>query len=87
MFGREQRMKQQFLEAGRLLRTHGVRGELVLEPWADSPGFLADIRTLYFDREGQRPVEVLAAREHKGRLLVRLRGVARWMCCGAKSCT
>ena len=68
-------MKQQFLEAGRLLRTHGVRGELCLEPWADSPGFLADIRTLYFDREGQRPVEVLAAREHKGRLLVRLRGV------------
>ena len=30
-------MKHQFLEAGRIVRTHGVRGELVLECWADSP--------------------------------------------------
>lgn len=68
-------MKQQFLEAGRIVRTHGVRGELCFEPWADSPEFLADIRTFYLDREGKQPVECLAAREHKGRLLLRLRGV------------
>ena len=32
----EDTMKHQFLEAGRIVRTHGVRGELVLECWADS---------------------------------------------------
>ena len=42
-------MKQQFLEAGQIVRTHGVRGELVLEPWADSPEFLAGVKHLYFD--------------------------------------
>lgn len=68
-------MKKQFLEAGRIVRTHGVRGELCLEPWTDSPEFLQGLRTLYFDPQGQRPVEVLAARPHKGRLLLRLRGV------------
>ena len=26
-------MKKQFLEAGKIVRTHGVRGELVLECW------------------------------------------------------
>lgn len=68
-------MKQQFLEAGRIVRTHGVRGELVLEPWADSPEFLTGIRQFSLDPAGQRTVEVLASRIHKGRLLLRLRGV------------
>lgn len=68
-------MKQQYLEAGRIVRTHGVRGELVLEPWADSPQFLADIPLFYLDPHGQRPLEPLAARVHKGRLLLRLRGI------------
>ena len=42
-------MKHQFLEAGRIVRTHGVRGELVLECWADSPEFVAGVKHLYFD--------------------------------------
>ena len=42
-------MKKQFLEAGKIVRTHGVRGELVLECWADSPEFLAGLKHLYFD--------------------------------------
>ena len=67
-------MKQQFLEAGQIVRTHGVRGELVLEPWADSPEFLAGIKQLYFDG-GKTDAGLLASRVHKGRLLVTLRGV------------
>ena len=27
---------KQYLEAGKITRTHGVRGELVMEIWADS---------------------------------------------------
>ena len=67
-------MKQQFLEAGQIARTHGVRGALVLEPWADSPEFLAGIKQLYFDG-GKTDAGLLACRVHKGRLLVTLRGV------------
>ena len=67
-------MKQQFLEAGQIVRTHGVRGELVLEPWADSPEFLAGVKHLYFDR-GETDAGVMASRVHKGRLLITLRGV------------
>lgn len=67
-------MTKQFLEAGKIVRTHGVRGELVLEPWADSPEFLAGIKRLYFDG-GKTDAGLLACRTHKGRLLITLRGV------------
>lgn len=38
-------MKLQFLEAGEIVTTHGVRGEMKVLPWADGPDFLLD-----FDR-------------------------------------
>lgn len=66
---------KQYLEAGRIVRTHGVRGEVCLEPWADSPEFLATVGRLYFDSQGLQDAGVLACRVHKGRLLLRLRGV------------
>lgn len=66
---------KRFLEAGKLVRTHGVRGELCLEPWADSPEFLRQVKEFFFDPQGQRPAGLTSARVHKGRLLVCLRGV------------
>ena len=67
-------MKKQFLEAGKIVRTHGVRGELVLECWTDSPGFLAGVKHLYFDA-GKTDAGLMASRVHKGRLLITLQGV------------
>lgn len=67
---------KRFLEAGKIVRSHGVRGELVLEPWADSAEFLLDAGELYFDGAGQRPAGVLARRVHKGRLLLTLKNIA-----------
>lgn len=67
-------MVKQYLEAGKIVGTHGVRGELCLEPWADSAGFLQKIKRFWFD-EGKTDAGLLASRVHKGRLLVTLRGV------------
>ena len=39
-------MKKQFLEAGRIVGTHGVRGEMRVEPWCDSADFLKKVKTL-----------------------------------------
>ena len=66
---------KQFLEAGQIVRTHGVRGELVLDPWADSPQALLKVKDFYFDDSGARPAGLLARRVHKGRLLITLKGV------------
>lgn len=67
-------MRKQYLEAGKIVRTHGVRGELCVEPWADSPEFLAKSKRFWFD-EGKQDAGLLSSRVHKGRLLVKLRGV------------
>lgn len=67
-------MLKEYLEAGKIVNTHGVRGELVVEPWADSAEFLLGFERFWFD-EGKTDAGLLASRVHKGRLLVTLRGV------------
>lgn len=68
-------MVKRFLEAGKITRTHGVRGELVMEVWADSPEFIGQAGELYFDPQGRSPAGLIASRPHKGRLLLTLSGV------------
>lgn len=68
-------MIKEFLEVGQIVGTHGVRGEMRLNPWADSPEFLKQFKTLYFDKKGERPVKVLAARPHGNVVILRLEGV------------
>lgn len=65
-------MKDQYLECGRIVNTHGIRGEVKIVPWADSPEFLCGFSTLYID---QVPVKVRSARVHKGNVIALLEGV------------
>lgn len=65
-------MKQQYLQTGKLVSTHGVRGEVKILPWADSPEFLLQFSTLYLD--GQ-PYQVEHARVQKTCVLVKLAGI------------
>ena len=65
-------MKNQFLEAGQIVNTHGIRGEVKVVPWCDSPEFLCQFDTLYLD--GQ-PVRVIASRVHKSNVLLTLEGI------------
>ena len=65
-------MKNKFLEAGQIVNTHGIQGEVKIVPWCDSPEFLCSFPTLYIDGA---PVKVQAARPHKGNVLARLEGV------------
>ena len=66
-------MKNKFLEAGQIVNTHGIQGEVKIVPWCDTPEFLCQFDTLYLDG---RPVKVLARRVHKGNVLAKLEGVS-----------
>lgn len=57
---------------GRVVRPHGIRGEVAVEVTSDRPGRLAPGATVH--GEG-RALVVAASRPHKGRLLVRFEGV------------
>ena len=65
-------MRSQWLEAGRIVATHGVHGEVKVQPWADDPSFL-----LNFDKVllRNRPVAVEQARVHKSQVLLKLAGI------------
>ena len=65
-------MKKEYLEIGKIVNTHGVRGEVKVQPWADSPEFLLGFKTLYLD---ETPVKVRAGRVHKGMVILALEGV------------
>ena len=65
-------MKQQFLEAGQIVNTHGVRGEVRIVPWADDAAFLKKFKTFYID---DKPVRVKSSRVHKEMLIAALEGI------------
>lgn len=67
-------MRKKYLEAGKIVGTHGLRGELRVKPWCDSAEFLTRFSTLYLDG-GETPVRVLSARAHKNLVLMVLEGV------------
>ena len=51
-------MAKQYLEAGEIVNTHGIRGEVKINPWADGPEFLVDFDTFYLNGtayEGRAP--------------------------------
>ncbi len=62
-------MQKQFLEAGKIVGTQGVHGELRIDPWCDSADFLKTFHTFYLDDEGKRPVKVLSSRVRKEQLV------------------
>lgn len=39
-------MKLSFIEAGEIVTTHGIRGEMKVLPWGDSPEFLLDFKRI-----------------------------------------
>lgn len=64
--------KQRFIEAGKIVNTHGVRGEVKIQVWLDSPEFMKKFKTVYID---EKPVKMLSARPHKDMLIVSLEGI------------
>ncbi|MGD9608918.1 MAG: ribosome maturation factor RimM [Desulfovibrionaceae bacterium] len=69
----------QYIHVGDVVRPHGIRGELGIDCYADSPSAFAPgsrLRLAPPDRpERGCDYAVRAVREHKGRLLVTLEGV------------
>jgi len=68
------------LVIGRVVKPHGVRGELVVDVRTDEPDLRfapgTSVRGLLPRAKGTRTFTVTAARNHSGRLLVSLEGVA-----------
>ena len=64
--------RSEFLEAGEIVSTHGVRGEVKILPWTDSADFLRRFKTLYISG---KPYAVQSSSVHKGCVIAALEGV------------
>lgn len=61
-----------FITIGRIIKPHGIKGEVCVDFYADSPSILADEVWLVQPPAPPRPVGIIAARFHHGRLLLTL---------------
>lgn len=65
-------MKLQFLQAGQIVTTHGVKGEVKVLPWADGPEFLTDFSRVQI---AGKEYQIESCRIQKNCNLVKLAGV------------
>ncbi len=68
-------MIKEYLEIGQIVSTHGIRGEVRLNPWCDGPEFVKKFKVLYRDDKGQTAFKVLSCRPHGNVAVVKLEGV------------
>ncbi len=61
-----------FLEIGKIVNTHGVRGEVKLEPWADSPQQLKTLKALWLEGKA---LPIRECRVHGRFVILKLEGV------------
>ena len=68
--------KRRYLECAMIINTHGVRGDVKLESFCDTPAVLAKLkRVFFFEAGGYREVKVLSASVFKSFVLASLEGV------------
>ena len=65
-------MKLQYLEAGEIVTTHGVRGEMKVLPWADGPDFLLEFSRVRIDGKDYK---IESCRIQKSCNLLKLQGI------------
>ena len=68
-------MLKPYLELGQIVSTHGIKGEVRVTPWCDSPEFACIFKTVYLDDKGEKPVKVIASRPHGNIALMKLEGI------------
>lgn len=67
-------MLKQYIEFGKIVSTHGIKGEMKVQLWTNEPNLLLDYPVFYLDK-GKTPLEVVSARVHKNMLLLMIEGV------------
>ncbi|MFZ2539815.1 MAG: ribosome maturation factor RimM [Oscillospiraceae bacterium] len=67
-------MKKQYIEVGKIVTVQGIKGELRVNPWCDSPEFLLDFKILFLD-EGKTPINIERSRVQKNIVVLKIVGI------------
>lgn len=63
---------KQYLEIGKIVSVFGLRGEVKVQPWCDSPDFLCEFDTLYY--KSGTPVVIERSRVQKNIVIMKIEG-------------
>ena len=67
---------KQYLEVGSVINKRGLRGEVKIECYCDSPEVLCSIKELYLDSEGKKRIKVLSSNSYKGYVYIKFEGIS-----------
>ncbi len=67
-------MKKNFLEIGKIVGTHGIKGMVRIDPWADNGEFLTNFKTFYTEN-GKSEISVKRVIPHGRVVLAEIEGV------------
>lgn len=68
-------MLKKFIECGEIVGTHGVRGEVRVNPWCDSPKFLTKFKEFYLTADGTKCMSAKLVRPNNNIVLIKFSGV------------
>ncbi len=69
-------MKEKYLECGRIINTHGIKGEVKIEPWCDSPAVFAKLPRVWMKgKQGLTDYRISRASVFKQFVIAGLEGV------------
>lgn len=68
-------MKKQYLETGKIVGTHGIKGMTRVQVWADDNEFLGQFKFVYTDENGNGKLEISRVQPHGTVALVAFKGV------------
>ena len=63
-----------FLETGKIVNIHGLRGEVKIMPWSDDAEFICEFDVLYCGGD-KKAYEVEFSRVHKNTVLAKFKGI------------
>ena len=67
-------MKKEFLEIGKIVGTHGVRGMVRIQPWSDNGDFLTQFKKFYLEN-GKEKLDLTKIAPHGNVVIAQIKGV------------
>ena len=67
-------MRKQYLQGGKIVGTHGVRGFIRVQPWCDSNEVLCGFKKIYLNN-GSEVLNIESAKPHGNISLMKIKGV------------
>ncbi len=72
--------KKNFLEIGKIVRTHGIKGDVKIIPWCDDSSIIVGLSHLFFDCEGKFVRRIENVRKSKNAVIVKFSDINSMEC-------